>query len=172
MIWREAPGWPRYEVSSTGEVRSRTMEVGAKNGARAIRKGRRLVLANSSNGYQVVTLTDGCRRQQIAVHRLVALAFHGRPPHDGAHVLHSDGDKTNNSSENLRWGTPADNHADTERHGRRLKGERHPHAKLTEAAVRDMRKSASDASMLAAQYGVTREHVWAVRKNRVWSHIV
>lgn len=171
MIWREVPGWDRYEISDTGVVRSRDMVVGAKGGARAIRKGRILTPAKSSNDYWVVTVTNGLKRCQIAVHRLVALAHHGAPPYEGACVLHGDGDKNNNTAANLRWGTAADNHADTERHGHRLKGERHPHAKLTEAAVRNIRNSAIDASRIAAQYGVTREHVWAVRRGRVWSHV-
>ena len=171
MNWKAVPEWPRYDVSDTGLVRSRDMVVGARGGKTAVRKGRILAAAKASNGYWVVTVTDGKRRQQAAVHRLVATAFHGAPPHLGAHVLHSDGDKDNNAASNLRWGTPADNHADTEKHGRRRKGEAHPYAKLTEAAVRRIRSSAADASELAGVYSVTREHIWAVRKNRVWRHV-
>lgn len=172
MIWLPVPGWDRYEVSDAGIVRSRDMNVGAKGGASAIRKGRVLSQAKSSNGYWVVTLTCGRVRQQVGVHRLVAIAFHGAAPHDKAHVLHSDGDKANNSATNLRWGSPADNHADTERHGRRRKGEAHPGAKLSAAAAREIKMSSAKASALAAQYGVTREHVWAVRRGRVWAHIM
>ena len=172
MIWRVIPGWDRYEVSDTGRVRSRDMVVGAKGGAIATRKGRELLLVRKTNGYWAVTLTDGKNRRQEVVHRLVALAFHGPAPYDNAHVLHGDGDKNNNTVDNLRWGTAADNHADTDRHGRRLKGERHPHAKLNETAVRCIRAADEDAAKLAKMFGVTREHIWAVRKNRVWSHIV
>ena len=171
MIWRPIPGWDRYEISDAGLVRSRDMKVGAKNGAIATRKGRELTLVRKTNGYWAVTLTAGKKRSQVCVHRLVALVFHGPPPHAGAHVLHNDGDKNNNSAYNLRWGTPADNHADTERHGRRRKGEQHPQAKLTETAVRNIRNSDVDASVIAARYNVTREHVWAVRRGRVWHHV-
>jgi len=171
VIWQTIPNWDRYEISYTGRIRSRDMKVGARNGAVAMRKGRELALVRKTNGYWAVTLTAGKKRRQECVHRLVALVFHGPPPHPNAHVLHSDGDKNNNAANNLRWGTPADNHADTERHGRRLKGERHPHAKLTEAAVRDIRSSDIDSSALATQYNVTREHIWAVRRGRVWHHV-
>lgn len=172
MIWRTVPGWDRYEVSDCGLVRSRDMVVGARAGAKATRKGRILTPAKASNGYWVVTVTDGVDRRQEAVHRLVAMAFHGPAPYKNAQVLHGDGDKNNNSVDNIRWGTAADNHLDTERHGRRLKGERHPHAKLNEAAVRCIRSANVDATKLAEKFGVTREHIWAVRKNRVWSHVV
>lgn len=171
MIWQTVPNWERYEVSDTGVVRSRDMVVGARGGACAIRKGRNLSPVQKTNGYWAVTLTAGAERKQECVHRLVALVFHGPPPHKGAHVLHNDGDKNNNAADNLRWGTPADNHADTERHGHRLKGERHPHAKLTETAVRNIRNSNLDASVIAAQYNVTREHIWSVRRGRTWQHI-
>jgi len=147
------------------------MIVGAKGGKVASRKGRELRAAKKTNGYWAVTLTSGGDRGQFMVHRLVAEVFHGPSPHIGAHVLHNDGDKDNNAANNLRWGTPADNHADTEKHGRRLKGEAHPYAKLTETAVRHIRGSALDASVLADTYNVTREHIWAVRKNRVWCHV-
>jgi hypothetical protein len=172
MIWRQIPEWDRYEVSDAGIVRSRDMLVGAKGASKAVRKGRVLAQAKTSRGYLVVTLTRGCARQQFSVHRLVALAFHGPPPHDKTHVLHSDGDPTNNSAFNLRWGSPADNHVDTERHGRRRRGETHPQAKLSEMAARDIKRSQTKAGVLAAQYGVTREHVWAVRRGRVWAHVL
>jgi hypothetical protein len=171
MNWLPIPEWGRYEVSDEGFVRSRDMTVNAKGGASAVRKGRELSLIQKTNGYWAVTLTSGTKRSQESVHRLVALVFHGAPPHKGAHVLHSDGDKNNNSANNLRWGTPADNHADTERHGHRLKGERHPQAKLTEEAVRNIRNSDVDASVIAAQYDVTREHIWSVRRGRAWQHV-
>jgi hypothetical protein len=171
MIWREVPEWPRYEVSNTGLVRSRDMSVNARNGATAVRKGRVLQAAMKTNGYWAVTLTNGPDRCQISVHRLVASVFHGPPPYDNAQVLHFDGDKNNNAASNLRWGTAADNHEDTERHGRRLKGERNHNAKLTEAAVRHIRASKNTSKELAEMFGVTREHVWAVQSNRVWRHI-
>ena len=172
MIWRAVPGWDRYEASDHGDIRSQDMLVGARGGASALRKGRVLTPARASNGYWVVTVTNGAGRRQEAVHRLVAMAFHGAAPAKHAHVLHGDGDKNNNAAANLRWGSAADNHLDTERHGRRLRGERHPCAKLTEAAVRGIRASTADAGICAARYGVTREHIWAVRKNRAWKHLV
>jgi hypothetical protein len=45
------------------------------------------------------------------------LAFVGEPALDQM-VCHYDGDHTNNILENLRYGTAADNMADTKRHGR------------------------------------------------------
>ena len=119
MIWIDIPGWgERYQISEFGRVRSKDMTVGARGGAAAVRKGRELAPVRKNNGYLCVTLTDGTNRPQINVHRLAARAFIGECPL-GLHVLHYDGDKTNNHYSNLRYGTPADNIADTLRHGRR-----------------------------------------------------
>jgi hypothetical protein len=38
--------------------------------------------------------------------------------------------------------------------------------------VRFIRSTDESAAKLAEKFGVTREHIWAVRRNRVWSHVV
>ena len=48
-------------------------------------------------------------KKTFKVHRLVCEAFHGKPPFDGAIVLHLDEDPSNNRPENLRWGTRKEN---------------------------------------------------------------
>jgi hypothetical protein len=51
------------------------------------------------------------------VNRLVALAFHGLPPNPTDHACHNDGNKLNNSADNIRWDTPSGNAADKLIHG-------------------------------------------------------
>lgn len=89
-----------YEVSSAGQVRraSYRRADGSLAGARLL--SQRI----DKKGYYIVTLPyRGCRRP-VLVHRLVALAFVERP--DGAEfVLHLDGDRLNNSADNLCWST-------------------------------------------------------------------
>jgi hypothetical protein len=171
MKWVDIPGWEaRYQISESGDVRSKDMVVGARDGAVAVRKGRVLTPVRKINGYLCVTLTDGKNRPQISVHRLVARAFLGECP-IGLHVLHCDGDKANNHYANLRYGTPAENVNDTLRHGRRRAGVTHPMAKLDDEAVLHIRGSSRNGAALAAMYGVSREHVSAIRSRRVWKHI-
>ena len=171
MRWVDIPGWEaRYQISEYGDVRSKDMRVGAKGGAKATRKGRVLIKVLKNNGYYSVTLTDGINRPQIGLHRLVARAFIGECPL-GLHVLHFDGNKANNHFANLRYGTPAENIADTKRMGRIRRGENNPGAKLTEYAVRDIRSSAAPTQELAKKYAVTCTHIHAVRKGRVWAHV-
>lgn len=63
-------------------------------------------------GYRRVEL----RSQGFAVHRLVALAFIPNPENK-PQVNHKDGDKTNNSVENLEWVTGQENHTHKLEHG-------------------------------------------------------
>lgn len=171
MKWVSIPGWElRYEISEYGNVRSKDMAVGAKGGKVAVRKGRELALVCKNNGYLAVTLTDGVSRPQVGVHRLVARAFIGECP-IGLHVLHGDGDKTNNHFTNLRYGTPAENIADTARHGRQRRGATHPHAKLDDDAVKMIRASSRNGAELAALFSVTPETIGAVRNRRTWRHL-
>lgn len=168
MKWVDIPGWEmRYRVSEHGHVRSKDMVVGAKGGATAIRKGRLLTQVLKNSGYFAITLTNGVDRPQVAIHRLVARAFIGECPL-GLHVLHSDGDKANNHYSNLRYGTPAENVADTAKHGRQRMGATHPMAKLDEAAVRHIRTSKQRGVDMAALYHVTAAHISAIRRNKVW----
>lgn len=171
-MWVPIPGWSaRYEINAYGEVRSLDMTVGARNGKTAVRIGRKLALARNTNGYAVVTLTNGTDRPQFLVHRLVARTFLGECP-QGLFVLHTDGDKTNNHYLNLKYGTQAENVADTGRHGHQLRGAEHPMAKLDVDAVKVIRGSSKSGPELARLFAVTSAHIWSVRHNRCWKHVV
>ena len=58
----------------------------------------------NSYGYRVVSLTKNGKKKDAKVHRLLAVAFiHNPNPSDYDCVNHIDGDKLNNSLENLEW---------------------------------------------------------------------
>lgn len=61
--------------------------------------------------YLRVNLSNGSRgsRRTRLVHRLVALAFLGKPPTRSAHVDHVDGNRQNNRPANLRYMSASDN---------------------------------------------------------------
>jgi hypothetical protein len=106
--WRPVVGYERlYEVSSLGRVRSLPRN-GTPGGVRKLSAG--------ANGYLALVLFDG-RRRHLAVHGLVARAFHG-PPEPGQECRHLNGDPTDNRAENLAWGTSLENKADMVAHGR------------------------------------------------------
>ncbi|EML6083918.1 TPA: HNH endonuclease [Pseudomonas aeruginosa] len=76
-------------------------------------------------GYPAVRLMIGGKRKRERVHRLVAILFHGPRPTPFHQVCHVDGDKLNNSSNNLYWGDARENAADRKRHGRTSSGAKH-----------------------------------------------
>lgn len=158
--WRAVEGWPHYEVSDLGRVRSRGRMQGMK-------------LRTATNGYQMVMLTDKPRRQNICVHQLVLRAFAGREP-DGYECRHLDGNKSNNRLSNLKWGTPAENGQDRIEHGTQSRGEHRYNAKLTDELVRWIREQAAsgrDYASIASECGMKENRVAKATTGRVFKHI-
>lgn len=105
--WRSIPGFPGYEVSSRGRVRS------FKRGP----AGQILSTPPNGRGYAYVRLASPLGGHPgREVHTLVAEAFHGPRP-DGLQVRHLDGCKNHNWVENLAYGTRTQNAIDSVQHG-------------------------------------------------------
>lgn len=105
--WKSIPGYPRYEVSNLGRVRSYTSKTNPG----------KILKQMNINGYMYVSLVEGEKRttnktKRIAVHRLVAQAFvpnpTGRKCVDHIIPVSMGGKPTAN---NLRWVTPKENSA-------------------------------------------------------------
>jgi HNH endonuclease/NUMOD4 motif len=108
--WRDIPGYPGYQASSEGRIRSVDREwwQASKRGTKYLHKmkGRILRAAPSRSGH--LTLVPGRSAGTTNVHTLVALAFLGARP-EGMEVMHLDEDETNNASDNLQYGTRGQN---------------------------------------------------------------
>lgn len=102
MIWKPIPGFLDYEVSERGDVRRGPGQLKAER--------------TQGNGRKRFSLSKGGRLYRMKAHQLVALAFIGPPPFDGAEVCHNDGFHHNNHYSNLRYGTSADNGNDVTKH--------------------------------------------------------
>ena len=161
------PGFEGYEASNDGRVRSfwrrgRSGKLGASSHE----------LAGNINrdGYRYVAVKPtGGGECPMFVHRLVLFAFVGPCP-DGMQALHGNGDPGDNRLPNLRWGTHAENEDDKERHGRRPRGARHGMAKLSDAAIADIRARRAVGETLvsiATVHGVTHSHVAQICLNKI-----
>ena len=106
--WKPIPGYPHYEVSDRGRVRS------IPRTARG-RTYRSVVMSTrvSNRGYVLVDVRDARGdRQTRSMHKLVLEAFAGPCP-PGMEARHLNDDPTDNRwPENLRWGTKPENMAD------------------------------------------------------------
>lgn len=110
MQWAAIEGYPGYEVSDSGLVRS-VDRVGTKKSRYGqiieVRyKGRVLAPHVMPNGYVLAHLGRTSRAELI--HRLVAKAF--VPGDFSLQVNHKNGDRADNRAENLEWLSCSDNH--------------------------------------------------------------
>jgi len=127
--------------------------------------------------YVVVCLRTPADRDKVVcryVHRLVMEAFVGPCP-EGQEVLHDDNDTANNRRTNLRYGTRVENTADKFRHGTFVLGTQHFNAKLTDDAVREIRRLYAEGDHtqagLAKRYGVTQSIIGRVVLRKGWKHV-
>jgi hypothetical protein len=110
--WRNIPGYPGYQASDQGRIRSVDRIVrGREYGG--------MVLATriSQKGYVLVNIRDDeGRMRTCSVHVLVLLAHAGERPADKPITRHLNDDKTDNRwPENICYGTRPENEADKER---------------------------------------------------------
>ena len=101
--WRDVPSSPMYQVSSTGDVRSKDRIIQVHTNGRGTydrqRAGQPIRFTTLPAGYLVVVLGRGNKR---TVHSLVAEAFIGPRP-QGMDINHKDGNKKNNNVGNLEY---------------------------------------------------------------------
>jgi len=125
------PGYPGYHISKRGRIYSR-WDV---NGKGILNKRYHLKQPHlNKNGRYIVGLSQpGLGTTKWLVHRLVALVYLPNP--EGLpYVCHKDNVPTNNSVNNLYWGTQKDNMSQASKEGRMIqaKGKDSVHYKGTE----------------------------------------
>jgi len=169
--WRPVAGWPGYEVSDRGRVRSWKQRAPGRVWAEDRSQEPHILRPDTRNGYLSVVLSDkALGRQWAAIHRLVLEAFVGPAP-EGAQGAHGDGDRNNNTLRNLSWKTPVANNADKRLHGTHQHGELIGTAKLTfwqVAQIRRLRAAGEPCAAVAAAFGVCRNTVTNITTNRAW----
>jgi hypothetical protein len=98
--WRAVEGFPGYEVSSLGRMRS--FKRGHTGKIMAPSRGRKSERA-------VITLYLDAKPHYLLVARLVCAAFRGPPPSPTHHAAHLDDDVQNDRASNIDWLTPQQN---------------------------------------------------------------
>ena len=158
-MWRPVKGFENYYAISTwGRLRSYKI----------------LKLQKDKDGYHIYRLSYLGKEKTVKIHQLVALAFIG-PRFRKLQINHKDGRKDNNNYLNLEYVTNAENRRHACTLGLHARGERAGGAKLTVAAVRDIRKRYASGGVfqreLAAEYGVGRKNITKIVQRQRWGHI-
>lgn len=161
MQWKIAEDFPLFEVSEYGNVRE-------------VKTGRIIEPYYCSGRPQVYLKAATGKAKAVFSHRLVAFAFIGPKPFDGAEVCHNDGSKLNNHYSNLRWDSRRNNNIDKIRHGTSNPGEANPSAKLTASKVMEIRRMVAEGETVArigAQFGIAGSTVSRIANRQKWRHI-
>lgn len=129
----------RYSITTSGDVISHSVLKHGhnRNGDFSYyTKERVLSVRISPDGYKVVSLCDGNGTNRTCfIHRLIALAFIPNP-NNLPQVNHIDGNKLNNSIENLEWVTSQENVVHSYETGLASNAEeRHPRSVLTHGDI-------------------------------------
>jgi hypothetical protein len=167
--WRAIDGFPDYEVSSEGRVRSGARGVANRWGTLTQRPARVLRPVLDSDGYLRVSLYRDRRLTQRPIHHLVLEAFVGPRP-SGTQTRHDDGNRKHNAAGNLNWGTPLENSADRTRHGTGPRGERNPKAKIDAEAARRILADRRTQVAIAADFGIDQTTVSRIKRGEIWAH--
>jgi hypothetical protein len=108
LDWRPIPGYPGYEASSCGYIKSCARTTIRRNGLIHRTPNKVLRHSNDSKGYPMVCLYVNKKGHMIFVHRAVYLAHVGSIPKNMI-VDHIDGDKENAKASNLQLLTHSKN---------------------------------------------------------------
>jgi len=159
--WRQVPGFPGYEISSAGKVRSYKRSAVPKH----------LKLKQWKDGYVNVLLWRDHKQHPKRTSRLIALAFHGAPPIGRNEAAHNDGDQLNNTVENIRWASRKENAEDSVKHGTSLFGEKNYNNKLGErnaSIIKYLLTLGHKRPELAETFSVSRACIGLIERGISW----
>ncbi len=153
MRWRPVCGYPDYEVSDAGEVRSRTRIIsdGRQLLSRTMRPG---VMGPKTCQYLGVVLRQDGKSTSVGVAALVLETFRGPRP-TRYKVCYADLDFSNCRLSNLSWGPRT--------------GECHHRAKLTDIevqAIRDMLAAGERQVVIAQAFEISQAQISAIKRCR------
>jgi len=170
-IWKDIN--EQYEVSTFGNVKSKTKEVYSTYGGVYIKEGRILKQFDNGHGYLQVSLCHNGINKSERVHRLVALAFIENP-NKLPKVNHKDLNKRNNNVINLEWCTQLENVQHAKEHGLMTRGETAINSKLNDISVIEIKKLIQlgcSNREIAKIFNVHPGTINCIRTGRNWSHI-
>lgn len=110
MEWRNVVGYENYlQVNRNGEIRSIERLIPRAKRGNVLIQSKVLTPHPDPKGYMKIRTSVDGKKTNIKVHRAVAEAFIPNP-FNKPQIDHIDGNKSNNSVDNLRWVTNRENY--------------------------------------------------------------
>lgn len=175
-IWKAVPGYPTYEVSNLGRIRSYRL-AGRRKELQEIRKQENPTILHpilTPYGYQVITLRGKVDRRYM-VHRLVLLAFVGPPPKGQPATRHLNSIRNDNRLANLCWGSMKENMQDCKDIGHYRIGSERYGSKLNDEKVTEIRRkhqTGASYRSLGRKYGICDTTVKSICAGKTWKHLL
>lgn len=162
-----------YAISNKGRLKRTGRALTKQSGPTYV--GKVLSPPLNSYGYPIAMLCGGIgKRRSVTIHALVAAAFFGPCPVK-KEINHIDGNKTNNTVENLEYVTHQENRLHATRVLGHAIGSKNYASKLTEADIPIIRARLAAGEFqraVAADYGVSQVTISHISKRMVWTHVL
>ena len=138
------------------------------------------VIAHSKldNGYHIVNLLINGKEKTYRVHRLVAETFIPNPDSDlYVEVNHKNGNKDDNSEDNLEWVTCSENikHAYATGLASGRKGEKHHNATITESDAHKICQLLAHDGLsmkeVSKKLGISYSIIKKIKNGQRWTHV-
>ena len=171
LMWLPIKGYEGiYEVSNDGQVKSLERETWYGYGYMT-HKERILKATPGKSGYVILTLSyNGARKKQL-LHRILAETFIPNPK-GLPHVNHIDGNKSNNSLDNLEWCTHSENIQHSFDTGLSPRGEGHGLSKISEEQaleVLNLMDEGKYPTQISRETGIKYSTVHGIYYGENWS---
>lgn len=175
--WKDIPEFEScYQASNLGRIKSKKRVIVYSNGAIYKYPSVILVPYITPSGYYTLTLCRNKLRYSKRVCRLIASTFI-KNTYNKSQVNHMDGNKLNDSVENLEWVTASENqiHRYSVLKKGAPTGEHHAHSKMSNKKVKKLRmlylKGNYSQYELAVKYGISQPTVSEIISKKLWVNI-
>ena len=138
-------------------------------------KGKRRTVIHHT-GYQVITMYENKKAKQLRVHRFIYECVTGSEIAEGMFINHIDGNKANNSYENLELVTPSENTKHAFRTGltKPMVGDMNGNARISADTVRNIIRDCiveHSNILIGKKYNLDPKHISLIRHKKRWKFV-
>lgn len=178
-VFREVEEFKDYLISNVGRVKTKSRKVRfvhAVTGEEHFRLTEERFLKvhmNHLTGYKFVQLYKDKKMFNRVLHRLVAAAFLNKDDISDC-VNHKDGNKHNNTVENLEWYTNSYNHEHATVTGLKARGSEVGTSKLNDKMVHAIKwflNKGISRREISQAFKVSRPTISLIANNKIWTHV-